>query len=225
MSTAIEFPPLLTGVAVPGDPWDAALVSARADGEPGTVFYGIDEATMRVAVLLAPEQALERAIGVSFAVTLGFNDALGALAPPEVALHLEWPDKLRVNGANCGKLRAMASTTDPKAEPDWLVLGLDIPVVANEAAPGEKPDETSLHAEGCGDVLVPDLIEAWGRHMMNWLHIYLTEGFEPMHREWLTKAHGRDDGTFLGLDELGGLLEKHEGGTRIRPLTEILETP
>lgn len=223
MSTAIEFPPLLTGVAVPGDPWDAAMDSACNDGDPGTVFYGVDEATMRVALLLAPEQALERAIGVSFAVTLGFNDALGALAPPEVALHLEWPDRLRVNGANCGKLCAMASTTDPKAEPDWLVLGLNVPVVSTDDTPGTTPDETSLHAEGCGDILVPDLIEAWGSHTMNWLHVYLTEGFEPLHREWLTKAHGRDDGTFLGLDELGGLLEKHDEGTRIRPLTEMQE--
>lgn len=225
MNTAIEFPPLLTGVAVPGDPWAAALVSARKDGDPGSVFYAVDETTMRVALLLAPEQALERAIGVSFAVTLGFNDALGALAPPEVALHFEWPDKLRINGAVCGQLLAKASTTDPKAEPDWLVLGLNVPVVATNDAPGATPDETSLHAEGCGDILVPDLIEAWGGHMMNWLHIYLTEGFEPLHRDWLTKVHGRDDGTFLGLDELGGLLQKRDDGTQIRPLTELLEQP
>lgn len=223
MSLAIEFPPLLSGVAVPGNPWDAALDSARADGEPGTVFYGVDEATMRIAILLAPEQALKRAIGVSFAASLGFNDALGALAPPEVALHLEWPKTLRVNGAECGQIRAASNTTDPNSEPDWLILGLEVPVIETEGVPGETPDETSLHAEGCGDILVPDLIEAWGRHMMNWLHIYLTEGFEPLHREWLTKAYGREDGTFLGLDELGGLLEKQSDGTRIRPLTEFLE--
>ena len=223
MNTAIEFPPLLTGVAVPGDPWEAAQGAVQGDFEPGTVFYGIDDATFRTAILLAPEEPLKDAIRASFAVTLGFNDALGALAPPEVAVHLKWPDGIKVNGGNCGQLRAAASTTDPDAEPDWLILALDIPVVAD--TDGTSPDKTALHNEGCGDVLIPDLIEAWGRHMMNWLHIYLTDGFEPLHREWLLKADGREEGQFLGLDERGGLLLKDDQGTRILPLTDMLERP
>lgn len=223
MSVAITFPPLLTGVAVPGMPWDAALESAKADGDPGTVFYGVDEATMRVAILLAPEETLKDAMRASFAVTLGFNDALGAVAPPEVALHLGWPNRVLINGADCGNLRAASNTDDPDEEPDWLVLALDIPVVDMTDTPGATPDQTSLHAEGCGEVTVPDLIEAWGRHMMNWLHIYLTDGFEPLHREWLAKAQGREEGDFLGLDEAGGLLLKDEDGTRIMPLTGMVE--
>ena len=80
-------------MAVPGDPWQAAIESAaKADGDPGTVFYAVDEATLRVSVLLAPEETLKDAMRASFAITLGFNDALGTLAPPEVALHLGWPD-------------------------------------------------------------------------------------------------------------------------------------
>ena len=221
MNSAIEFPPLLTGIAVPGDPWEAACAAARADADPGTVFYAIDDLTMRVAILLAPEEPLEDAVRASFAVTLGFNDALGALAPPEVALHLVWPAGIKVNGAACGTLRAAASTDDPEAEPDWLVLALEVPVVCD--LDGSNPDQTALHNEGCGEVLIPDLIEAWGRHMMNWLHIYMTDGFEPLHREWLTKADGREEGHFLGLDERGGLLLKDDTGTRILPLTDLLE--
>ena len=223
MNTAIDFPPLLTGVAVPGDPWEAALDAVKGDFDPGTVFYGVGDANMAVAILLAPEELLKDAIRASFAVTLGFNDALGALGPPEVAVHLKWPDGIKVNGAHCGQLRAAASTADPEQEPDWLVLALDIPVVAE--TDGTNPDHTALHNEGCGDVLIPDLIEAWGRHMMNWLHIYLTDGFEPLHREWLTKADGREEGHFLGLDERGGLLLKDDHGTRILPLTDLLERP
>ena len=78
------------------------------------------------AILLAPETALAQAISVSFAVSLGFNDALGALAPPEVGLHLVWPDGFRVNGALCGALRAVASTGETTTEPDWLVIGLSL---------------------------------------------------------------------------------------------------
>lgn len=231
MSQPLEFPPLLTGIAVPGDPLAAALASVADDIEPGAVFYAVDEATMRAAIVLAPEQPLGQALAVSFAVTLGANDAIGVLAPPEVAVHLEWPDRIRVNGALCGRLTAHASTTDAGAEPDWLVIGLEIPVLPRTAEdPGLTPDDTSLHGEGCGDITVPDLTEAWARHMMNWLHIYLTDGFAPLHEEWRSKAYrmGEDvttpaPGTFLGLDEWGGMILKAPETTTILPLTRLLD--
>lgn len=230
MSRRLEFPPLLTGIAVPGDPVAAALGLVREEVEPGSVFYAVDEATLRTAIVLAPEEPLGDAIRVSFAALLGANDAIGALGPPEVAVHLEWPDRLRVNGAHCGKMVAHASTGDPSEEPDWLVLGLEIAVAGDSPAdPGLTPDRTTLHAEGCGDITVPDLVEAWARHMMNWLHIYLTDGFAPLHEEWRAKAHRLGEtverpelGTFIGLDERGGMLLKSGSETSLIPLTRIL---
>lgn len=225
VSRPLEFPPLLSGLAVAGDPFLAACEAAET-ADPGTVFYAPDDATMRAAILLAPETPLNHALGVSFAISLGMSDALGSLAPPEVAVHLEWPDRIRVNGALCGRMRAAASTADPGEEPDWLVFGIDIPVLSQgQLEPGANPDETCMHDEGCGEIGASALIEAWGRHMMNWLHIFLTEGFEPLHREWLAKAHGRETGGFLGLDEHGGLILKDDGTTRILALAEMLERP
>ena len=66
--------------------------------------------------------------------------------------------------------------------------------------------------------------------MMNWLHIFLTEGFAPLHAEWRAKAHGLGDeitypeaGTFLGLDERGGMILKRQSGeTALLPLTRLL---
>lgn len=218
----LEFPPLLTGLVVAGDPFDAAC-EAAATADPGTVFYTLDEAVMQAAVLLAPETPLGEAMGVSFAVALGMNDALGSLAPPEVGVHLVWPDRLKVNGALCGRLRAAASTDDLEVEPDWLVVGIEVPVLpGRESEPGATPDETCLYEEGAGEITSPALVEAWARHMMNWLHIYLTEGFEPLHREWLAKADGREEGRFMGLDEWGGLIVRQDGKTKILPLTQLL---
>ncbi len=227
---AIEFPPLLTGLAVAGDPFVAAC-EAAPEAEPGSVFYGPDEETMRAAVLLAPEVPLGEAVSVSFAVALGLNDAIGALAPPEVAFHFEWPGGFRVNCASCGGLTARASTDDPRAEPDWLVVGVELPVMGSLVEePGATPDRTSLHAEGCGEITVPDLIETWARHMMNWLHIYLTDGFAPLHEDWRARAYRLGEtieapalGTFVGLDEHGGLILQETGGARILPLTMLLE--
>ena len=232
-SGALEFPPLLTGIVVTGDPFAAARASVEDEVEPGAVFYSVDPSRMQVAIVLAPEEPLDAALRVSFAITLGFNDALGALAPPEVGVHLVWPDRIKVNGAFCGALRVEASTGDPGAEPDWLAIGLDVPLVLpRENEPGHDPDRTALAEEGCGDIRTPELIEAWGRHMMNWLHIYLTDGFEPLHREWRAKGDGLgepvtypESGIFVGLDENGGMILKDESGTRILPLTAMLERP
>lgn len=228
--TGIVFPPLLTGLAVAGDPFETAC-GAVAEAEPGTVFYSPGEDSLEAAVLLAPETPLGEAISVSFAVSLGLNDAIGTLAPPEVGFHLEWPAAFRVNGATCGGMRARASTADPAAEPDWLVIGLEVPVrgVVSEE-PGHAPDRTTLLAEGCHDLTVPDLTEMWARHMMNWLHIYMTEGFGPLHAQWCARAHriGEDidspePGRFVGLDERGGMILKDAAGTRILQLTRMLE--
>ncbi len=225
----LEFPPLLKGRAVAGDPFEMAC-EAAGEADPGTVFHAPDEAVMRAAIVLAPEVTLREAMGVSFAISLGISDALGALAPPEVGVHLVWPDRLRVNGALCGRLSARASTRDPEAEPDWLVIGIEVPILPGTAAePGRTPDETCLVDEGCGDITAPTLIETWARHMMNWLHIYLTDGFAEVHEDWRSKAWRlgkRVDtpapGTFVGLDEWGGMLLKSGDETRILPLTDML---
>ena len=232
-SGGLSFPPLLTGIAVPGDPTTAALASTESEVEPGAVFYGTDPTRCQAALVLAPESALEDALPVVFAAGLGLNDAIGSLAPPEVALHLVWPDRVRVNGALCGSLAAAASTSDPRAEPDWLIVSVDVPVQSfGDSEPGLTPDDTSLFEEGCGEITSPDLVEAWARHTMNWLHIFLTEGFAPLHAEWRAKAHGLNEeitypaeGTFLGLDERGGMLLKTpDGATTLLPLTRLLSS-
>ena len=227
---SIEFPPLLTGFAVAGDPFEAACAAAET-AEPGSVFYSPDEGRFQVAVLLAPESPLEEAISVIFAAKLALNDAVGALGPPEVALHFEWPVGFRVNGARCGEARARAATNDPKDEPDWLVVGLDVPVMgAMEVKEGEVPEHTSLHAEGCGEITTSLLTETWARYFMSWLHIYMTDGFPELHEEWRSRGYRLGEtietplaGTFVGLDEWGGMILNDGEATRILPLTQILE--
>ncbi|MEO1536838.1 MAG: DUF4444 domain-containing protein [Pseudomonadota bacterium] len=228
----IMFPPLLTGLAVAGDPFDVAC-KAAPNADPGSVFFSPDSDRFQAAVILAPETLLAEAISVSFAVSLAINDAIGALGPPEVAFHLEWPGAFRVNGAACGTMRARASTDETEKEPDWLVIGLDMPMIdAGGDTSGATPDVTTLHAEGCGEITVPDLTEAWARHMMNWLHIYLSDGFAPLHEEWRARAYrlgeeivSPEAGTFLGLDERGGMILKQDETTHILPLTLLLERP
>ncbi|MEZ5716282.1 MAG: biotin/lipoate--protein ligase family protein [Paracoccaceae bacterium] len=132
MSGSLSFPPLLSGDEVPVhvDPFVKAITQAMVEPEPGQVTYSLDAATMRAAMCFGPDRALQQALpGALFASLLGLNDALGALALPEVAVHFEWPAGVKVNGARCGRARVAASTGAPEAEPDWLIVGVEVPLM------------------------------------------------------------------------------------------------
>lgn len=227
-----DFPPLLHGVDVgAADPFKIAYAEAALEAEPGRIHYARAEDNLHAAITLVPEQPLVKAIGVLFAVQLGLIDALGALAPPGIAVHVQWPDRLRINGALCGLVRAAASTNDPLAEPDWLVIGLDLPILPRaDTEPGEHPDQTCLFAEGCGELTAADLMETWSRHMLVWIHTFLTDGFPPLHENWCGKCGAigtyittPEAGHFVGLDELGGMILRMGEVTKLIPLTRILE--
>ncbi len=227
-----SFPPLLRGEPLPAglDPFDKAVAAGMLGADPGLLVWSEDMSALRAAVLLAPEMPLSRAAGAAFAATLGFSDALGALAPPEVAVHFDWPFGLRVNGARCGGLRAAASTSDPEVEPDWMVLGLTVPVLPLAMEPGADPGRTTLHDEGCADLTATQLVESWSRHFLVWIHRFTDEGLAPLHAAWRDRCDRLGEavetpapGVFMGLDELGGMLLRTGAETRLIPLTDMLE--
>lgn len=225
-----SFPPLLRGAEVPAgqDVAAKAVAEASLGADPGLVVWRCSPERLEAALLLAPQAPLGQAISVAFAVALGFGDALGALAPPEVAAHYEWPGVFRVNGARCGAMRAIADTGDAMAEPEWLVIALDVPFLPEGAEPGETPDRTCLGEEGCVDITPERLLESWSRHTLVWINTWVTDGFPPLHEAWRARARGigedlPDGGTVVGLDEWGGQLVRSGGETRVRPLTRLLE--
>ena len=233
--SALSFPPMMSGQEVSGadDPFSVACVKATMGCDAGLVFYRIDADRMSAALVFAPEVPLADAMAMLPTCGVGFQNALGALAPPEVSVHLEWTGPIRVNGARCGRLRVMASTEDPEATPDWLVVGFDLTLMPLGDDPGLTPDDTALFSEGCADVSPPLLLEAWARHTYNWIARWEDEGTKPVHAEWRGLAHGIGEettqgelhGTFLGVDEQFGMLLRDTKTTHLIPLTTLLETP
>lgn len=226
-----QFPPLFSGMATAGaDPFAAACDAARAGCDAGLVAYDITPERLRAGVVFAPEIALGKAMIMLPICGIGFQNALGALAPPEVSLHLEWGGGLRLNGARCGGLQAAASPADPEAIPDWLVIGLDLTLWADKEETGETPDVTSLYAEGCREVDPQMLLEAWVRHTLVWINRWAEDGVKPVHGEWTGLAHGIGEpvrqgdatGVIRGIDESFGLLLQQESGAQIIPLTANL---
>lgn len=230
----LSFPPLMSGLAVTGqeDPFETACQRAILGCDAGLVTYNLGADLLRAALVFAPEVSLHKSMAMLPTCGVGLQNALGALAPPEVAVHLEWGGGLRINGGRCGRLRIAASTNDPDAIPDWLVVGLELPLWPASGDRGETPDQTALYAEGCADVQAPALLESWARHALHWIARWEEDGPEPLHAEWRGLAHGIGEeahwhgtsGTFLGVDEDFGMLLRDADTTRLIPLTTQLET-
>lgn len=232
----LSLPPLMTGKPVMDGtaPFEAAVSAARAGTDPGLILYDPLSPDLEAAIVLAPEAPLGEALAMVLACMIGLSDALGALGPPEMAVHFRWPGEIRVNGATCGHVRAAASHSDPAAEPDWLVLGVAL-AFRLEGPAGARPDVTALENEGCGDLTPADLTEAWARHFLVWINRWLDDGMAPLHADWRARAADIGDeiritiggetheGRFTGLDEAGGMLLQSEGKTRLLPLTAFLE--
>ncbi len=235
----ITFPPLFSGQDLGDgmhDPFAHACARAALGCDAGLIVHAIGADMLRAAIVFAPEEALESALAVLPACGVGFQNALGALAPPEVAVHLTWDGTIRVNGGRCGRLRVAADTDEATQVPGWLVVGLELRLLpATEDDPGHTPDETALYLEGCSDVAPARLLEAWARHVLVWVNRLETGERAALHEQWrgLVEEIGHDieqriagrpaRGRFVGVDEHFNMLLRAGDETRALALAALLE--
>lgn len=233
------FPPLLSGVPV-RERKDPVLRAARAamatEAGAGDLFWSRDTDRVALALVLEPDVPRERCQEMMFLMMVAFGDAFGATAPPEVGLHFTWPQGILVNGAQAGRARLRLPPAGEEPPP-WLVVGLEVTIRPDERGPegGEAPDRTTLWDEGCGELDRTRLIESAARHALSWLHRWEEDGFAAIHADWLGRseeqgkvvmietAHGRRNGTFLGLDDVGNLLLREGDRTSLVRVDEALE--
>lgn len=231
--TPPQFPPLFSGQdASGGDPFAQAVVAADTGCDAGLVVYDLGADTLRAAIVFAPDVPLRDAVVMLPICGVGFQNALGALAPPEVGLHLGWDGGLFINGGRCGMLQIAAEGT-PDEEPDWLIVALTLTLWPASDETGLTPDDTALYAEGCADIDPVTLLEAWVRHTLVGINSWSDSGTAALHREWIGLCHGLQDtqtfagqtGTLLGVDETFGALLKTADKTVLIPLTDNLTRP
>lgn len=211
-----SFPPLFVGEAVTGttDPFNKACTKALIGCDAGLLVHNVTPDQLRAAIVFDPENTLEKSMTAAIACGVGFQNALGALAPPEVAVHLGWQGEIYVNGAQAGRLRMAASDANPTAIPDWLVVGIEMDLLPQSGGEtGDDPNWTSLMMEGCGDVSPIRILESWSRHTLVWINETETDGNRTLHEFWrgLVKDMGEEItlnlngkshiGTFMGVDE------------------------
>ncbi|MCX8227816.1 MAG: hypothetical protein OTI35_17230, partial [Sulfitobacter sp.] len=97
--TTLQLPPLFSARnAKGGDPFALACEAAEVGCDAGLVIYDLGAADLRAAIVFAPDVPLGDAAAMLPICGVGFQNALGALAPPEVGVHLGWDGGIDLNG-------------------------------------------------------------------------------------------------------------------------------
>lgn len=225
VAPALHLPPLLSGHTLPtgSNPLSHCIAEARAGRLGAGDFVWTERPdTLSASLVLEPDVPAARCTEMLFVAMVAFGDALGALAPPEVAVTYSWPSLVRVNGAVAGRLDLIlpedAATESP---PDWMVTGIEIALLPPSGAAGEPglaPDRTDLWNEGCGDIAPHDLLESFARHLVATIHGWSEDGFGPVHTRWWGRLDATaplavpGEGQLDGLDEHGNALWRDGGG-------------
>ncbi len=212
----------------------AALLHQVRDAPEGTLLWSDAQGRLALALLLVPDHPFEQSALVAITAMIALGDAIGALAPPIVAVTNVWPDRIEVNGAFVGGVSLDRPGSD-LVTPERLILGVEVAIASvMEYEPGHRPDVTSLAEEGCGEITPVSLLESFARHFLAWLHRWKEDGFAPLRSAW--RARGPSPGTpfvvviqgevvqgsFRDLGECGELIFERDGAERRLTLAEAL---
>ncbi len=202
--------------------------------DDGTLLWVARDDKLDCAVILHPDEPLERTVLVAYVAMLGLNDGLGVVVPPMTEVTFSWPNRIEANGAGAGAIGIdVPNGAALGSVPDWLVVTATVAVAPPVGAALDK-DVTTLREEGCSDVTPADILEAFGRHFLTWVNRWQDDGFEPIRARWLhhAPAHGKAididvggekvAGTFVGIDDDGSLILDAQGASRRVDLGDAL---
>lgn len=221
----LSLPPAFTAHVLPPETDGAFAEACRIAGSDatGTLVWTGPAETFDIAVVLTPEEPLRTARRAFFAGMVALAAAVGAHAPPEMAIEVAWPDTLLFDGARIGGGRlAWPTACGEDQEPAWLVFsGMLIVSKAYAGAPGLTPLSTSLEEQGFGHDDQESLVEGFARNLMKVFEIWHEDGFEAVAARYLMHLPSLDGAASRSLDETGGLMEGAAGRRPLLPgLTE-----
>ena len=215
-------PPILTPIPVVKDvDVFAKAIAVAGKSETGTVLYSENPEYVEVAIILSPEVPKIKCNQMLYILMVAAGDAIGALAPPEVAVTYAFPGFIFLNRGEAGFVKIeVAPSTDDKSIPDWMVVGLKLRLNNNiEISEHEiNADITSLADEGGGYVSRTRAIESLSRHFLAWVSQWEDEGFKPVVDIWSNRREEtkvitlkkKQDVSWVGLDENGLAIVKLE---------------
>lgn len=208
LSADLTLPPPFNAVRLRemGDAF-AHAQSVAAEKGAGTLVHVGRFDLAEFALVLEPEETLAQARRAVYAGMLALVDALAAVAQPETAIEIVWPDAILVNGGLVGGGR-LAWPQDAREDevPRWLVFGAMIRAASmTNAEPGLNPQATALDQEGFANATTSHLVESFARNFMVALDAWQEHGFDAVARNYV--AHlSREKSVRRDIDANGDLL-------------------
>jgi biotin-(acetyl-CoA carboxylase) ligase len=209
-----------------GDAFDRAVALAPQRGAGTLVYVGRFDVA-EFALILEPTDPLSQARRVFYAAMAALADALAGIAPPETAIHIEWPDALYVNWGLVGGGRlAWPRKVGEDEIPPWLVFGAMIrTALATGVDPGVTPDITALDQEGFAEISSSHVVESFARNFMQKLDAWQERGFGVVTKSYFERL-SHESGQHSEIDGNGDLLIHRMTDEPERvPLTAGLASP
>ncbi len=214
---------------------EARLV-ARDGADDGTLLWVPAAEALDCALILHPEDAVERELLVMYVAMLGMTEALGIVMPPMTEVTYTWPNQIDANFARVGAIEIdLPPEFVAGSVPDWLILYVKVAIGPLPPETWvEKAGVTSLRDEVLADHTPSDLLETFARHFLSWSYRWHDDGFDPVRAMWLIHAPslGKEididvagvqlRGVFSTIDDDGALVLESDGTTRRVELRGVL---
>jgi biotin-(acetyl-CoA carboxylase) ligase len=204
----LALPPPFTPVRLRemGDAFGHAVAVAAKQGAGTLVHVGRFDLA-EFALVLEPEEPLRQARRALYAGMAALVEALAAVAQPETAIVIDWPDAILINGGLVGGGRiAWPEEMSDDEVPYWLVFGAMIRTATMAIdEPGTNPAITTLSEEGFIDTTVNHVVESFARNFMVALDVWQEKGFGAVAKNYIEYLP-REKGLHREIDENGDLL-------------------
>lgn len=176
-----------------------------------------------VSVLLSPECDLEQLSQLSFVAAAAAHASVSPLLA-DSELSLKWPNDLLLEGNKLAGLllQSFETETEEGGRRRWVVVGLGMNI---ERAPADMElPATCLKQAGVELISAKIVLSRFIHHFIEWYELWQEDGFEPVRKYWTNHSAHKDEalqvlvgeeflhGQFAGLDEVGNLLLRPEGG-------------
>ena len=217
LAPELTLPPPFTPVRMRefGAAFDHAIALAPEKGAGTLVHVGRFDLA-EFALVLEPEEPLRAARRALYAGMVALVDALAAIAEPETAIDIAWPDAVLVNGGLVGGGRlAWPQGASEDEVPHWLVFGAMIRTASMaNTDPGLNPSITTLDEEGFTGTRTNHLVESFARNFMVAVDAWQESGFGAVAKSFIERLP-REQGLRREIDDNGDLLVRRMASTGV----------